>query len=79
MVGYSEVRHTSPSIAFDFASLGALVESSSDPLGALSPSDSHPQIKGFVFSGNGLGLMFGDLYTFYCINLNFGLNLFERS
>ena len=28
MVGYSEVKHTSPSVAFLFARLGALVESS---------------------------------------------------
>ena len=62
MVGYSEVKRTSPFVAFLFARLGALVESSSDPLGALSPSDSYPQIEGFVFSGSGLGLVLGDLY-----------------
>ena len=62
MVGYSEVRNTSPSVTFLFTHLGALVESSSDPLGALSPSDSYPQIEGFVFSGSGLGLVLGDLY-----------------
>ena len=61
MVGYSEFRHTSPSVTFLFARLGALVESSSDPLGVLSPSDSYPQIEGFVFSGSGLGLVLGDL------------------
>ena len=63
MVGNSEVKHTSPSNAFLFARLGALVESSSDPLGALSPSDSYLQIEGFVFSGSGLGLELGDLYS----------------
>ena len=62
MVGYSEFKHTSPSVTFLFAHLGALVESSSGPLGALSPSDSYPQIEGFVFSGSGLGLVLGDLY-----------------
>ena len=62
MVGNSEVKHTSPSVAFLFARLGALVESSNDPLGALSPSDSYTQIEGFVFSGSGLGLVLGDLY-----------------
>ena len=62
MVGYSEVKRTSPSIVFLFARLGALVESSSDPLGALSPSDSYPQIEGFDFSGSGLGFVLGDLY-----------------
>ena len=42
MVGYSEVKRTSPFIAFLFARLGALVESSSNPLGAFSSSDSYP-------------------------------------
>ena len=62
MVGYSEVRRTSPSVTFVFASLGALVESSSDPLGVLSPIGSYSPIEGFVLSGSGLGLVLGDLY-----------------
>ena len=62
MVGYSEVKRTSPFVAFLFARLGALVESSSDPLGAFSSSDSYPRIEDFVFNGSGLGLMLGDLY-----------------
>ena len=62
MVGYSEVERTSPSVAFLFARLRALLESSTDPLGALSPNGSYPPIKGFVLSGNGLGLVLGDLY-----------------
>ena len=37
MVGYSEVERTSPSVAFLFTRLGALLESSTDPLGVLSP------------------------------------------
>ena len=61
MVGYSEVKRTSPFVAFLFAHLGALVESSSDPLGAFSSNDSYPQIEGFVFSDSGLGLVLGDL------------------
>ena len=63
MVGNSEVKRTSPFVAFLFARLGALVESSSDPLGLLSPSDSYPQIEGFVFSGSGLGLVLGSIWT----------------
>ena len=62
MVGYSEVKCTSPSVAFLFARHGKLVESSSDPLGAFSSSDSYPQIEGFVFGGSGLGLVLGDLF-----------------
>ena len=62
MVGYSEVERTSLSVAFLFARLGALLESSTDPLGALSPNGSYPPIEGFVLSGSGLGLVLGDLY-----------------
>ena len=62
IMGYSEVERTSPSIAFLFARLGALLESSTDPLGALSPNGLYPSIEGFVLSGSGLGLVLGDLY-----------------
>ena len=64
MVDYSEIRHTSPSIAFLFARLGALIDSSSDPLGVLSysSSDQYPQIGDFVIGDSGLGLALGDLY-----------------
>ena len=62
MVGYSEVQHTSPFVAFHFARLGALIESSAKPLGVLSPVGSYLPIKGFVLSGGGLGLVLGDLY-----------------
>ena len=62
MVGYSEVKHTSPFLAFLFARLGALIESSTNPLGVLSPIGSYPPIEGFVLSGSGLGLVLGDLY-----------------
>ena len=62
MVDNFEVKRTSPSIAFLFARLGALVEFFGDPLGTLSPSDSYPQVKEFVFRGNGLGLALGVLY-----------------
>ena len=64
MVDYSEIRHTSPSIAFLFAHLGALLDSSSDPLGVLPYyfSDQHPQIGDFVVGDSGLGLVLGDIY-----------------
>ena len=64
MVDYSEIRHSSPSIAFLFARLGALIDSSSDPLGALSycSNNQYPQIGDFVISDSGLGLVLGDLY-----------------
>ena len=42
MVGYSEVERTSPSVAFLFTRLGALLESSTNPLGALSPRQFIP-------------------------------------
>ena len=62
MVGYSEVQHTSPFVAFLFARFGALIESFAKPLGVLSPVGSYTPIKGFVLSGGGLGLVLGDLY-----------------
>ena len=62
MVGYSEVKRTSPSVTFLFTRLGALIESPTNPLGALSPVGSNPPIEGFVLSGSGLGLVLGDLY-----------------
>ena len=62
MVGYSEVHRTSPSVAFLFTQLGALIESSTNPLGVFSPVGSYSLIEGFVFSGSGLGLVLGDLY-----------------
>ena len=64
MVDYFELRHTSPSIAFLFACLGALLDSSSEPLGVLlhRSSDQYPKIGDFVMSDNGLDLALGDLY-----------------
>ena len=62
MVAYSEVQRTSPSVAFLFARLGALIESSAKPLGVLSPVGTYLPIEGFVFSSGGLGLVLGDLY-----------------
>ena len=62
MVGYSEVQRTSPSVAFLFARLGALIESSAKPLGVLSLVGTYLLIEDFVLSGGGLGLVLGDLY-----------------
>ena len=62
MVGYSEIQRTSLSVAFLFARLGALLESSVKPLGELSPVGTYLPIGGFVFSSGGLGLVLGDLY-----------------
>ena len=62
MVGYAEIQRTSPSVAFLFARLRALLESSVKPLGVLPPVGTYPPIGGFVFSSGGLGLVLGDLY-----------------
>ena len=64
MVYYSEIRHTSPSIAFFFTHLGTLIDSSSDQLGALSDcsSDQRLQIRDFVLGDISLGLVLGNLY-----------------
>ena len=62
MVGYSKVQQTSPSVAFLFARLGALIESSAKPLGVLSRVGTYPPIEGFVLNGGGLGLVLGDVY-----------------
>ena len=53
MVDYNEFRHISPSIAFLFAHLGGLLDSS---------GDRYPQIVGFVVRGSSLDLALGDLY-----------------
>ena len=64
MADYSEIRHISPSIAFLFAHLGALLDSSSSPLGVLPhcSSDPYSQIGDFAVGDSGLGLAFSDLY-----------------
>ena len=53
MVDYTEIRHISPSIAFLFARLGGLLDSS---------GDRYPRIGGFVAGDSGLDLALGDLY-----------------
>lgn len=64
MVDYSEIRHTSPFIAFFFAHLGALLDSSNDQLDALLDysSDLCPQIGDFVLGDSSLHLVWGNLY-----------------
>ena len=64
MVDYSEIRRASPSIAFLFARLEGLLDSSSDPLGVLSPrsSDQYLQIRDFIVGHSGIDLALGDLY-----------------
>ena len=64
MVDYSEIRRASPSIAFLFTRLEGLLDSSSDPLGVLSPrsSDQYLWIRDFIVGHSGLDLALGDLY-----------------
>ena len=61
MVDYSDIRRTSPSIAFFFAHLGA-------SLGSLS---SHcPRVGDFVLGDSSLGLVLGSLYPLLCQSLD---------
>ena len=53
MVGYTKFRNISPFIAFLFARLGGLLDSS---------GDRYPQIGDFVVGDSGLNLALGDLY-----------------
>ena len=53
MVGYTKFRNISPFIAFLFARLGGLLDSS---------GDRYPQIGGFVVGDSDLNLVLGDLY-----------------
>ena len=64
MVDHSNIRRAPPSIAFLFARLGGLLDSSSDPLGVppFSSSDQYPRIRDFVVGHSGLDLVLGDLY-----------------
>ena len=64
MVDYFEIRHTSPSIAFLFARLGALIDSFSDLSGALSycSCNPYPLIRNFVVGDSSLVLVLADLH-----------------
>ena len=61
MVYYSDIRHTSPSIAFFFARLGAFLGSSSGHC---------PQVGGFVLGDSGLELALVSLYPLLCQSLD---------
>ena len=71
MVYYSEIRHTSPSIAFFFARLGTLIDSSGDQLGALSDysNELRLQIGDFVLGNSSLGLVLDSLCPLLCQSL----------
>ena len=64
MADYFEIRNTSPSIAFLFARLGALLDSPSDPLGVPSHhfSNQYPPIGGFAIGFSGLSLALSNLH-----------------
>ena len=53
MVDYAKFRHTSPSIAFLFARLEGLLDSS---------DDRYPQIRDFIVGDSSLDLALGNLY-----------------
>ena len=62
MVDSSKIRRASPSIAFLFAHLGALVDSRSATLGAIPSSDPYPYIGDFVVASSGLGFVLDKLH-----------------
>ena len=57
---YIDIRRTSPSIAFFFASLGVLIGCS---------SRHYPQIGDFALGDSSLSLVLGDLYPLLCQSL----------
>ena len=61
MVDYSDIRRTSPSIAFFFARLGASLS---------SPSSHYLRIGDFALGDSILGLVFGSLYPLLCQSLD---------
>ena len=61
MVDYSDIRRTSPSIAFFFARLGAFIGSFSGHC---------PRVKDFILGDSSLGLVLGDLYPLLCKSLD---------
>ena len=60
MVAYSDIRRTSPSVAFFFTRLGVFIGCS---------SGHYPQIGDFTLGDNGLNLVLGDLYPLLCQSL----------
>ena len=61
MVGYSDIRRTSPFVAFFFVHLGVFLGSS---------SDHYPWVRDFVLGDSGLGLMLGNLCPLLRQSLN---------
>ena len=61
MVNSSEVRVTCPSVSFFFAHLGASLGTSRASL---------PLVGNFVFEGNGLGVVLGELFPVLCQSIN---------
>ena len=57
----SDIRHTSPSVAFFFARLGAFIGYS---------SGLYPPIRDFTLSDSSLSLVLGDLYPLLCKSLS---------
>ena len=60
MVDYSDIRITSPSVAFFFTCLGAFIGFS---------SEHGPQIGDFALGDSSLSLVLGDLYLLLCQSL----------
>ena len=61
MVDYSNIRCTSPSVAFFFAHLGAFIGFSSGPC---------PHVGDFALGESGLSLVLGDPYPLLCQSLD---------
>ena len=61
MVDYSDIRSTSPTIAFFFACMGAFIGFSSEDC---------PQVRDFTLGDSSLSLVLGDLYPLLCQSLD---------
>ena len=61
MVNSSKVRVACPSVSFFFAHLGASLGTS---------RASFPLVENFVFEGNGLGVVLGELFLVLCQSIN---------
>ena len=61
MVDYSDIRRTSPTIAFFFACMGAFIGFSSEDC---------PRVKDFTLGDSSLSLVLGDLYPLLCQSLD---------
>ena len=61
MVDYSDIRRTSPLVAFFFACLGVFIGFS---------SGHRPQVGDFALGDSSLSLVLGDLYPLLCQSLD---------